>query len=233
MVQVDSSRRLRTFSVSCVMATLALAAGPSCGVDITYSADPLTAWIVDKDTGAPIEGVNVVAAWELKGGLEGGNVVGYVTVMETVTDTSGKFSFAAWGPKRHRDSGLVRSGAPLLIFFKSGYYSGARGNAAPTDAAPAHMHSDWHEKTIQLSRFQGSLREYADSLAVIDILIDSLLSNDECNWKAIPKFLWAVEQQNRVFVASNVRQLRDLDYLSIAYDRKCGSLKRYVQEHGK
>ena len=62
-----------------------------------YSADSLTAWIVDADTGAPIPGVNVVAGWEMKGGLEGGNVVGWVMVMEAVSDANGKICFSCMG----------------------------------------------------------------------------------------------------------------------------------------
>jgi hypothetical protein len=218
---------------------LALMACSSCGplvADITYSADPITAWIVDKDTGAPIEGVNVVAAWELKGGLEGGNIVGYVMVMEAVTDASGKFAFPAW-TKRHRGWGAITNGAPKLIYFKTGYYSGAEVNSTGTDVAPAHMHSDRDGKKILLPRFTGSLEEYGRSLSLfLAIMIDELLSRDDCNWRAIPKFLWAVEQQHRVFVAQHVSEfwrLNSLDSLSQSYSRNCGSLRQYVEEHGR
>ena len=239
-----SSRRMPWPSLmrglrKCGIATaVAMAAVPSCGVDITYSADPITAWVVDKDTGAPIQGVNVVAAWELKGGLEGGNIMGYVMVMEAVTDTSGKFSFPGWGPKRHRGSGIIRSGAPKLIFFKSGYYSGAEANSNLTEAAPKHMHSDWDGKNVPLPRFNGSLKEYADTFSFLDIQIDALLSTKECNWRAIPKFLWALDQQVRLFNAGDATRWRipTLTSLDESYGRRnpdCTGLKQYVEEHGR
>ena len=53
-----------------------------------YSADAIAARVVDADSGAPVDGVNVVAGWEVKGGMEGGNIVGWVKVMETVTTSS-------------------------------------------------------------------------------------------------------------------------------------------------
>src|SRR5947209_3399798 len=65
-----------------------------------YSAEPITATVVDADTKEPLEGVVVVAHWEMKGGLEGGNVEGEVMIMEAVTDAQGKFHFPAWGPKK-------------------------------------------------------------------------------------------------------------------------------------
>ena len=92
----------------------------ACGSERTYTAEPIAARIVDADTGAPVEGVNVVAAWQAKGGLEGGNIMGYVTVMEDVTNANGEFSFPGWGPKKWRN-GAIRDGAPLLILFKPGY----------------------------------------------------------------------------------------------------------------
>ena len=85
-----------------------------------YYADPIKARVVDAATGAPVEGVNVLAAWQAKGGLEGGNITGYVKVMEDVTNANGEFSFPGWGPKVWMNGG-IRDGAPLLILLKPGY----------------------------------------------------------------------------------------------------------------
>ncbi len=202
----------------------------------TYSADPLAAAVVDGATGVPLEGVNVVAGWEALGGLEGGNLKGWVMVMETVTDTSGRFDFPGWGPKKHVGGGLVRNGSPLLILFKSGYELGylRQRKQSSVEYAPLHMRSDWDGQTIKLKRFEGSADAYAEKLAFLDIQIDSLLYNEECNWKAIPKFLWASAEQSKIFAAQNTRrQLPSIDNMSLAYDRDCGSLRAYVEEHGK
>ena len=88
---------------------------------LQYSADPIEAWVVDAETNQPIEGAIVVAHWELKGGLEGGNVMGQVMVMEAVTDDKGKFNFPAWGPKWHIGWGGLGDSDPELLLFKSGY----------------------------------------------------------------------------------------------------------------
>jgi hypothetical protein len=213
-----------------------------------YSADPLTARIVDADSGAPLPGVNVVAGWEMKGGLEGGNVVGWVMVMEAVSDAEGKISFPGWGPKEWDGGGGMGPGSPLLLLFKSGYefqqlYDGnyrvtdhPHGNVKYTRrglTSYAHMHSYWDGKTIELKKSDRSLQEYAQRLAFLDIKIGSLLNNNQCNWKAIPRFLWAVEVQNRVFAASE--GVVSLAGLSRRPDKdgQCGSLKAYVEAYGK
>jgi hypothetical protein len=202
----------------------------------TYSADPLAATVVDGATGVPLEGVNVVAGWEALGGLEGGNLKGWVMVMETVTDTSGRFDFPGWGPKRHKGGGLIRNGSPVLILFKSGYELGylRQRRQSSVEYAPSHMHSDWDGQTIKLQRFEGSVDAYAEKLAFLDDQIDSLLGAEGCNWKSIPKFLWAAAQQSNVFVVQRTRRkLRSLKYMSDRYSKDCGSLHDYVEEHGK
>ena len=64
----------------------------------SYSAKPIEAWVVDAQTGKPLEGVNVVAHWKLRYGLEGGGSY-QLHIMEDVTDKNGRFFFPAWGPK--------------------------------------------------------------------------------------------------------------------------------------
>jgi hypothetical protein len=55
---------IRQFALAASSLSLLLAGTSLTGCTV-YSADPITATVVDADTGAPIEGVNVVAAWEL------------------------------------------------------------------------------------------------------------------------------------------------------------------------
>src|SRR6266849_1854255 len=82
----------RIFALICLLPLQACAT--------TYSAEPIEAWVVDADSGQPIEGVVVTANWELEIGTLGGNIpVGQIMVMETVTDQKGRFYFPAWGPK--------------------------------------------------------------------------------------------------------------------------------------
>jgi hypothetical protein len=132
-----------------------------------YSAEPITALVVDADTQEPIEGVVVVAAWVLEGGLEGGNFKGVMTVMETVTDQSGAFHFAGWGPKskpsyiRWVGDARLKSYAPTIFLFKSGYRIGEFANQS-TEAQehdPSAHTSDWKRKAIPLKKFDGTLEE--------------------------------------------------------------------------
>src|SRR3989442_12447607 len=85
-----------------------------------YSAEGIEAWVVDEDSGQPLEGGVVVANWELMGGLHP-DTVGQLMVMETVTDANGRFSFPAWGPKLRPPGGYLDSHDPALTLFKSGY----------------------------------------------------------------------------------------------------------------
>src|SRR6266540_7096039 len=89
----------------------------------TYSAKPIEAWVVDEETKQPLEGVIVVANWELRYGLEGGAY--QLTIMETVTDKNGRFYFPGWGPKaipKELPSGArLKEDDPGLLFYKHGY----------------------------------------------------------------------------------------------------------------
>ena len=60
-----------------------------------YTSDPIEAWVVDADTGQPIEGAVVTANWQLVGfGFDtGGRKLGQLEVMEALTDKNGRFYF--------------------------------------------------------------------------------------------------------------------------------------------
>lgn len=70
------------------------------GLTFYYSADPIEAKVIDAETKQPLEGVTVVAHWELVYGTPGGSSpAGQLTAMEAVTDHDGKFHFPGWGLK--------------------------------------------------------------------------------------------------------------------------------------
>ncbi|HEY3178065.1 MAG TPA: carboxypeptidase-like regulatory domain-containing protein, partial [Casimicrobiaceae bacterium] len=60
-----------------------------------YTSDPIEAWVVDAETGQPIEGAVVTANWQLVGFTldTGGRKGGQLEVMETITDANGRFYF--------------------------------------------------------------------------------------------------------------------------------------------
>ncbi len=91
----------------------------SCAV--TYQFDPIEAWVVDAETGKPIEGAVVTANWELvKGSLDGPRYYGQLDVKETVTDKNGRFYFEGFS-KVDTSWAELRESDPQIIIFKAGY----------------------------------------------------------------------------------------------------------------
>jgi len=224
---------LRRAGHGAVILAMALAS-VACGGERTYTAEPIAARIVDADTGAPVEGVNVVAAWQAKGGLEGGNIMGYVTVMEDVTNANGEFSFPGWGPKKWRN-GAIRDGAPLLILLKPGYevrllWEGKYG----VEFAPTHLSSSWNGKAIPLKKFEGSLDLYDQYLSGLRTFLSTLLLEGECAWKSMPRALASIDRIHRLLARANVfAGLPSLDSMESRANKSCGSLTAYVLEHGR
>src|SRR3954471_20127967 len=92
------------------------------GADAYYTAAPIEAWVVDADTGVPIEGAVVTANWQLVGFSydTGGRKLGQLEVMETVTDRNGRFHFPGF-TKVNISGNALREEDPQILIFKSGY----------------------------------------------------------------------------------------------------------------
>jgi hypothetical protein len=222
-----------------------------------YSAEPIQARVVDAETKQPLAGVNVVANWQLEGGLEGGTNLGQMMVMETVTDSAGQFRFPAWGPKA-MPSGypLVYQNArlkdmdPQLLLFKSGYNYLALYNDKTWEqkrgTGLSVRTSDWNGKTIGMRKFKGNIEEYAEELSYLNILLGNVavlypteFPQDPCKWKRIPLMILATGKQNEVFKAAHVRFLPLRLYSELLSDEKyfleagCGSVKEFFLEYEK
>jgi hypothetical protein len=206
----------------------------ACGGERTYTAEPIAARIVDAETGLPVEGVNVVAAWQAKGGLEGGNIMGYVNVMEDVTNANGEFSFPAWGPKKWRN-GAIRDGAPLLILLKPTYEVRFLWEMKyGVEFAPSHLSSSWNGKTIHIKKFERANDEYSQSYVRLWTVIDTLVAQPDCAWRGIPRFLNAVDRQRHAILSAGESSvLSSLDALQDNVNKSCGSLKAVVLEGGQ
>lgn len=161
----------------------------SCGIFITYSAEPIELYLVDSVTQKPVEGAVVVAHWEQKGGLEGGNVIGHLMIQEAVSDNNGRVSFPAWGP----ESGAPpSSGSPHFIIFKPGYQYTARGNTGrrPRDllrAEDGRLTSMWKGREIQLVRFEEEKKKYRREVIRYSDELHSVI--EDCGWKYIPQMM--------------------------------------------
>lgn len=202
----------------------------------TYEALPIQAWVVDEKTNQPLEGVIVVAHWQLKGGLEGGNPVGEMMVMETVTDAKGRFYFPRWGPKQRSSEGRLKTKSPGILLFKSGYEFRGLENALTNRSLRGDLdnplRSDWNGKTITMEKFSGGLKEYAEHLAFLKTSLGFAYNGEECEWKQIPRMIAAQQKERLYFDKKNIfNTLRSVDSISNSVDgqKKCGSAQEFIK----
>lgn len=193
-----------------------------------YIAEPIEGWVVDAETKKPVQGVIVTANWELEFGTPGGNVpVGQVKVLETVTDKNGRYIFPGWGP-RFAWKGHLTTDAPQLLLFKPGYKSAGKENSF-SSAYPDKMArtSEWNRKTIELTKFKGSLEEYYKTdLQFLGTSAGSII-RDNCGWKRIPRMVTALGKQKRLLTQKRIlNSLYSIDQLS---SKKCGSAREFLE----
>jgi hypothetical protein len=241
MLMDSLTKRLRALvAVLAVMAAL-----PSCATAINYSAESIEAWVVDAETGAPVEGAVVVAHWQLMGGMEGGNIVGQVMVLETVTDAKGRFHFPAWGPVRHSGPGRLDVDDPELIIFKSGYKFLALANDLTKEAIefrlPPQRKSKWNGKTIPMKYLGGDLSKVRDAHSFLGTVLNFVIREPrECDWKKVPQMIVATAKQEQEFRKSGMDYASALSSTLIRNDAYfaekggpgCGSPIQFLRGHG-
>lgn len=214
----------------------------ACGM--YYSAEPITAHVVDAETGKPLEGVIVVAHWQLEGGLEGGNRLGQMMVMETVTDAQGRFHFAAWGPKTVplgllanpiTANARLKDMDPQLLLFKRDYsplvLRNERTMAQMAYSIPATRKSDWNSKTIRLEPFKEGLEKWAKRLEFFKTDLDFSYKSDSCEWKQTPRMLASMHREKMRLksqaVDSSIRAISDV-YVETG---RCSSPEEFFGEY--
>ena len=188
-----------------VLFLVALCPLQACGMQ--YSAEPIEAWVIDAETNQPLEGVIVVAHWQLYGGLHPDNA-GELTILETVTDKAGRFNFPAWGPK------ALPSGAPSnarltfldpeILIFKIGYTHQRVANELTSDAlknqGPPLRRSRWNGKKIKMEKLDKlTLKDLDDLNGDLKFL---LRNPENCNWRYVPKTILAI-RDSRLELAKN------------------------------
>ena len=197
-----------------------------------YSAEPIEGWVVDAETGKPLEGVNIVAHWQLRGGVMEDNPIAQIHIDEAITDQNGRYAFKGWGPK-FALLGHLRSESPGLIFFKSGYkYLGLLNMLGNSTSK-----SDWNKKTVKMERFKGTLKEYAEYLSSTSL--SSLWyigfaaptggkSGRHCGFTSFPQMLRALDKLESEYRAAGithgtvVSDLKSSD--NLLKDTGCGSV---------
>ena len=148
-----------------VMLGLGISLPAQAGFTLYYMADPIEAKVIDAETKQPLEGVIVVAHWELVYGSPGGDSpAGQLMVMEAVTGKDGTFRFPGWGPKLAISSHLSDYRDPELVLFKSGYQSRTLTNELTGENKGARRRSDWNGKVIGINKFIGTRKEWFEML---------------------------------------------------------------------
>lgn len=196
-----------------------------------YHAEAIEGWVVDAETGKPLEGVIIVAHWEIKHGISSVPIA-QVQILETVTDRNGRYFFPAWGPKTISTTGYMGGNSPRILLFKPGYKSAGFTNVYSETYGTSTFF--YNRKTLKLERFNGALSEYARDL---DRLSDSLFGlgyrhGDPCNWKSFPKMLAALDRQESEFRRAGVVQGTVISELE-AVDSQlraagCGSVNEFL-----
>ena len=207
---------------------------PGCTSPV-YFAESMEAWVVDAETGEPIEGVVVVANWQLVvGSLDGPRPRGQLNILETVTDKNGRFYFPAWGPKLALASHL-RHEDPALLFFKSGYFPSGESNDVTTEPNPSIIRrSEWNGKKIPLKKHKGDW----EALERVHMALASALSfaiyGEDCEWKLIPKMFVAIENEKRGLIRKKIPGAPFLTGLDIIPEgKKCGSVHEFFKDYLK
>ncbi|MHB8535099.1 MAG: peptidase associated/transthyretin-like domain-containing protein [Sulfuricaulis sp.] len=192
----------------------ALVSLPACAGPLTYSAEPIEAWVVDAKTKQPLEGVVVTANWQLEEGTLGGSVpAGQLMVLESVTDKNGRFFFPAWGPKRVPKGHLVNDD-PQLLLFMSGYEYQRLNNPYSSNRElrlrPVRR-SVWSGRTIELKKFVGTPKQ---RLEMLERSIPSLGRREDYKRSILLKAILAEEgsipdsvEGKRLFFDNIVRRL--------------------------
>jgi hypothetical protein len=156
-----------------IMLLVALAASlQACGV-LYYTADPIEAWVVDAETGAPIEGAVVTANWQLVAfGLDtGGRKQGQLEVMETVTDKNGRFYFPGF-TKINLSGNALGEADPQILIFKPGYRHIRATNHYPIgqeQSQGSRRRSSIIGQRLPMQRAGNDIKKYASSLGFLGV----------------------------------------------------------------
>lgn len=203
-----------------------------------YSAKPIEAWIVDADTKQPLEGVVVVANWQISAGegMQAGSKYIQLKILETITDKTGRFYFPAWGPEPNPSMfGYIEFDDPGLTLFKHGYQFDHL--VSIFEKAPrrgALRYSDWDGKTIPLKKASADPKELVHDFNRLQIHIDPIVANKKaCDWGKIPKMLKAIyEEEQWMTEQSIVRKGAGPAGISSVADRLIWNAENVSREGG-
>jgi hypothetical protein len=193
---------------------------------VTHSARPITARVIDAETGEPIGGASVAAIYWIGVGV----VEAFYRVFaaqETTTSPDGTFHLPGFGPKlRWPPWGRLDGLAPTIVVFKPGYELWKHGNQFPiTGRALAGwvVRSQADGYVFRLEPV-GSDPQAQDSEKESQCSLIWQLMTRGCAWKQVPQLVAALVTDNRLQRKNGTTcGRRSLDEWSSA--RGCGSLR--------
>lgn len=177
---------VRKIAIGC-MASLVACAPPY------YTADPIEAWVVDAETGQPIEGAVVTANWQLVSvGLDtGGRKLHQLEVKETRTDKNGRFYFPGF-TKLNNMVDELREEDPQLLIFKPGYEYYRTASSYPNrEGQPgAHRTARFNGEKLKLTNDDQNIKKAAANLSSLTTNLESIANAGASN--EVPQMLRAV-----------------------------------------
>ncbi len=212
-----------------------------------YWSDATEVRVVDVDTKQPLEGVIVVAVYELYFASMGR---GYrdkaFHVIEAVTDWNGRAHLPAWGPKRVPESRhfgplvfgpFMDSRNPQLILIKDGYGYDMMSSSTPKGHADHYYRipSVWTGLTLVMRRFESSRDRYANHLAGLDYALDRVYADDyqQCLWKNMPKTVVTLDQFSKTLAQDKLyplaRQFHRIE--NLPHQAECGDAAEYFKQY--
>jgi hypothetical protein len=205
--------------------------------------------VIDAATGQPLDGVIVVAHWELSAGsISARSRLVQLKILETVTDQNGRFFFAAWGPEANpAPFGYIEYNDPGILLFKSGYQPRVVTNHIRSEPrAGALRHSDWDGATVTLTRASPHAAEYLRHFRTLNEELRSIVEDARaCDWRKIPRMLRAVHAERLSMASRGIRGssagIESVDLYLINNDSKflreggpaCGSPRDFLEGGAK
>jgi hypothetical protein len=191
-----------------------------------YTGPSMTATVIDGSTQQPLEGVHVVAEWEVDYEhmpqftySEQGHGTAFLNQMEAVTDASGVFHFPEWRsdalPQDVPAGGVMTPMSPIIRLFKPGYVSRLISNTwrggygvNPNYRADPMQESQWNGKTIDLQPLPRVIPQGKWTIYVNGPTYDMLR---HCRWKLIPKYLSSLIAERERILKLSPREAIFLD----------------------
>lgn len=209
-----------------------------CSTQKSYRGAAIEGRVIDAQTRQPIQGVVVVADWQLYGRTFHPDIIGRLLLQETTTDANGVYRLPAWGPLRAKE-GVIDRGSPALNFYKRGYRFSRlynMGYAAPYIKLPDPLISEWSHRDVELEphtasyKFGDSFQEFASAIGLL-----SLREGEECSWEQMPRMTAALVNREMEYLeresTANLPRIETL-HQSGRCANPAEALKGYLDEPG-